>query len=72
MLVKRSAVWSGLAVSALGSVMGTGMSVALLAMLPLQSVAAQSVPACSAAWNATTAYGGGAVASENGTNYLAS
>ncbi|MDE1894355.1 MAG: carbohydrate-binding protein [Xanthomonadaceae bacterium] len=71
MLVKRSAVWSGLAVSALGSVMGTGMSVALLAMLPLQSVAAQSVPACSAAWNATTAYGGGAVASENGTNYLA-
>ncbi|MFC5526342.1 carbohydrate-binding protein [Rhodanobacter ginsengisoli] len=32
---------------------------------------AQSIPACAAAWNATTAYNGGNTASESGTNYLA-
>ncbi len=71
MFVKRSAVWSGLALSALGSAMGTAMSVTLLAAAPMQSVQAQSVPACAAAWNATTAYSGGNTASENGSNYLA-
>ena len=70
MHVKRSALWSGLALSALGSVMGTGLSVAVLAAVP-QSAFAQSAPACAAAWNATTAYSGGDVASENGTNFLA-
>ena len=71
MFVKRSAVWSGLALSALGSAVGTGMSVTLLAAMPVQAAYAQSAPACAAAWSATTAYSGGSVASENGTNYLA-
>lgn len=71
MHVKRSALWSSLALSAFGSVVGTGLSVAVLAVVPTQSAFAQSVPACAAAWNATTAYGGGDVASENGANFLA-
>lgn len=71
MFVKRSAVWSGLALSALGSAVGTGMSVTLLAAMPVQAAYAQSAPACAAAWSAAIAYGGGSVASENGTNYLA-
>ncbi len=71
MFVKGSAVYSGLTLSALGSVMGSGLSMALLAAVPVQSVVAQSLPACAAAWNAGAAYGGGSVASENNTNYLA-
>jgi chitodextrinase len=51
--------------------MGTCFSVALLAAVPLQATHAQSAPACAAAWNAATAYGGGSVVSENGNNYLA-
>jgi chitodextrinase len=60
-----------LALSALGSAVGSGLSVTLLAAIPVQAAYAQSAPACAAAWNAATAYGGGSVASENGTNYLA-
>jgi len=71
MFAKRSAVWSGLALSALGSAVGTCFSVTLLVAVPWQPAYAQSAPACAAAWNAATAYGGGSVASENGNNYLA-
>ena len=55
MFVKRSAVWSGLALSALGSAVGTGMSVTLLAAMPVQAAYAQSAPACAAAWSAGAA-----------------
>jgi hypothetical protein len=71
MFVKRSAMWSGLALSALSSAAGTGLSVGLLAAIPVQAVYAQSAPACATAWNAATVYTGGNVASENGTNYVA-
>lgn len=71
MFVKRSAVWSGLALSVLSSAVGTGLSVTLLAAVPVQAAYAQSSPACVAAWSATTAYSGGNAASENGTNYVA-
>ena len=62
-----------LALGAFGTVAGTGLSMALLAVIPGQANAAQAqaTPSCAAAWSASQVYNGGNTASENGTNYLA-
>jgi hypothetical protein len=71
MFEKRSAVWPRLASGALGSAMGTGLSISLLAAIPVGTVHAQSTATCAAAWNAGSIYNGGNTASENGVNYQA-
>src|SRR5690242_15265835 len=70
MNVKRSVSWSRLALGVLGSLGGSVMSAGLLSAVPA-TVHAQTAATCAAAWSAGTAYSGGAVASENGVNYLA-
>jgi chitinase len=71
MSVKRSVAWSRLAFGALSSAVGAGISVALLAAIPVQTASAQSTPTCAAAWSASAVYTGGNTASENGVNYKA-
>jgi chitinase len=71
MSVKRSVAYSRLALGVMSSVAGTGLSMALLAVVPVQSAHAQSAPACAAAWSVSQVYTGGNTASENGTNYKA-
>lgn len=71
MRVKQSVMWLRTALHALASTAGGAMAMGLMTMAPTQVAQAQSTPACAAAWNASTAYSGGAVASENGTNYVA-
>jgi chitinase len=71
MFEHRSVVWSRLAFSALGSAVATAMAVTTLAVVPVNTVEAQSLPACATAWSAGTVYNGGDSASENGTNYKA-
>ncbi|MDQ6647148.1 MAG: carbohydrate-binding protein [Pseudomonadota bacterium] len=66
MFLKKSAAWSGLALSTL-----SGAVMAVFAVMPVDVVHAQSAPACAAAWSAGTVYNGGSTASENGTNYHA-
>jgi hypothetical protein len=64
--VKKSAVWSGLALSTL-----SGAIMAVFAVMPVNAVHAQTAPACAAAWSAGTVYTGGDMASENSNNYHA-
>ena len=71
MRVKQSVMWFRTALHALGSTAGGVMAMSLMTMAPVQTAQAQSTPACAAAWSASTAYNGGAVVSENGTNYVA-
>lgn len=66
MFAKKSAVWSGLAMSTL-----SGAVMAVLAVMPVNTLHAQTAPACAAAWSAGTVYTGGNSASENGINYRA-
>ena len=49
----------------------SALCLALLGALSLQSVHAQSTPACAPAWNSAAVYTAGNTASENGTNYKA-
>ena len=67
---KRSVV-SRLALGALSSSVGAAMAIGLLAVAPVQTVEAQSAPACAAAWSSSQVYTGGNTASENGINYVA-
>ena len=71
MRVKQSVVWLRTAIHALGTTAGGVMAMSLLTMAPVQTVQAQSLPACAAAWSASAVYTGGNTASENGTNYKA-
>jgi chitinase len=71
MFEKRSVVWSRLAFSALGSAVAAAFAVTTLAAVPVETVEAQTLPACAAAWSAGTVYNGGNTASENGVNYKA-
>ena len=69
--VKQRAQCLRMALGAFGSVAATGLSMALLAAAPVQSVHAASTPSCAAAWSASQVYTGGNTASENGVNYVA-
>ena len=71
MRVKQSVVWLRTAIHALGTTAGGVMAMSLMTMAPVQTVQAQSLPACAAAWSASAVYTGGNTASENGTNYKA-
>lgn len=71
MFVKRTVLWSRLALGALSSVGGSALCAAVVAAVPVQSAQAQSAPACAASWSAGTVYTGGSSASENGNNYTA-
>ena len=71
MFVKRSTVWSRLAFSTLGGAVVTALSITALAVVPVETLHAQTAPACAAAWSASTVYTSGNTASENGVNYQA-
>ncbi|MDE2316569.1 MAG: carbohydrate-binding protein [Xanthomonadaceae bacterium] len=71
MQLKKSVVCIRTAMHALGTAAGGAMAMSLMTMAPVQALHAQTAPSCAAAWNASTAYSGGAVVSENGTNYVA-
>lgn len=66
MFMKKAAVWSGLAFSTL-----SGAVMAVLAVMPINAVHAQTAPTCAAVWSTGTVYNGGDIASENGNNYHA-
>ncbi|HEY9131191.1 MAG TPA: carbohydrate-binding protein, partial [Dyella sp.] len=67
---KRSVV-SRWALGALSSSVGAAMAIGLMAVVPVQTVQAQSAPACAAPWSASQVYTAGNTASENGINYKA-
>ena len=71
MRVKQSVMWLRTAINALGCTAGGAMAMSLMTMAPVQTVQAQTVQTCAAAWSASTAYSGGATVSENGVNYQA-
>jgi chitinase len=71
MSVRRSVAWSRLASGTLSSAVGTGLSLLFLTAVPVQTVHAQSAPACATPWSATAIYTGGGTASESGVNYKA-
>ena len=71
MHTKKSVVWLRTALNAVGTTAGGAMAMSLMTVAPVQALHAQTTTACAAAWNASTAYNGGAVASENGINYVA-
>lgn len=71
MRMKQSVMWLRAALHAIGCTAGGAMAMSLMTMVPTQTVQAQSVQTCAAAWNASTAYSGGATVSENGVNYQA-
>ncbi|WP_266181487.1 carbohydrate-binding protein [Dyella humicola] len=71
MRVKQSVVWLRTALHALGSTAGGAMAMSLMTMAPVQTVQAQSLPACAAAWSASAVYTAGNTASESGINYKA-
>ena len=56
--------------AAVTGALGTMLSFATLATLPVRYAQAAAAT-CAAAWSASTAYVGGNVASENGVNYAA-
>ncbi|HEU0276901.1 MAG TPA: glycosyl hydrolase family 18 protein [Rhodanobacteraceae bacterium] len=60
-----------LAHTALSSALTLALGATGLAIVPAQSVLAQTAPSCAAPWSASSVYNGGATASENGTNYVA-
>ena len=69
--VKKPTTRLSLALGAFGSIAATGLSRALLAAVPVQTLQAQTASSCAAAWSASQVYTGGNTASENGVNYLA-
>jgi chitinase len=71
MRVKQSVMCLRTALHALGCTAGGAMAISLMTMAPVQTVQAQSVQTCAAAWSSSTAYSGGATVSENGVNYQA-
>lgn len=64
-----SKTWPALAFSSLGTAICATLSTTALTVMPIQSAHAQA--ACAAAWNASSVYTQGNVASENGINYEA-
>lgn len=71
MHLKKSVVCIRTAIHAIGTAAGGAMAMSLMTMAPVQAVHAQTTTACAAAWSSSTAYNGGAVVSEGGTNYVA-
>ncbi len=69
MRMKKSTKHPVLTLSSLSTVTKVALTIASLAVVPLQTVYAST--ACATAWNATTIYNTGDVASENGINYQA-
>src|ERR1700761_3725135 len=69
MQMKKSTSWSTLTMSSLGTAVCSALSATVLTAAPVQAVHAEA--SCAAAWNASTIYTAGNLASENGINYVA-
>jgi hypothetical protein len=69
MRMKKSTKHPVLTLSSLSAVTKVALTIASLAVVPLQAVHAST--ACATAWSASTVYNTGDVASENGINYQA-